>query len=304
MALIRPMQPDDADAVRAVDVQAFASYVQPKGAGGMPLRTRENVLACLALNPEGCFVAEADGLVGYIFSRVWGALGWIGVFGVRPDQHSRGVGHQLLAAAVARLQAAGCTTIGLETMPDRAYNVGLYTRAGFRPVHSTIVLGKPIQGTVQSPPFALLSELGGGALAAAGEVSDAALPGLDYAAEARNAREYAWGDTLLIGWPEPWAVAVVRTVAKREGPGGWPAEIAALAIHPRAQARAGEAVAAVEAFAAAQGLSQARVPVNAANWPALQALLACGFRVEQVALRLLLKGDYCPRGAEFSRWAM
>ena len=50
----RVMQPGDADAVRALDVRAFAPYLQRTvGASAQSLRRRENVLACLALNPGG-----------------------------------------------------------------------------------------------------------------------------------------------------------------------------------------------------------------------------------------------------------
>lgn len=47
---IRQMRVEDADAVRQLDVQAFAPYYERlKGPHTAALRTRENVLACLAL---------------------------------------------------------------------------------------------------------------------------------------------------------------------------------------------------------------------------------------------------------------
>jgi carbamate kinase len=132
--LIRPMLPDDADAVRAADLRAFGPYFQLKRIEHMPMRTHRNVAGCLALYPAGCFVAEEDGIAGYVFSRVWGAIGWIGVFGVTADRPGQGIGGQLLAAAIESLRGSGCTTIGLETMPDSPSNVGLYAGRGFRRV--------------------------------------------------------------------------------------------------------------------------------------------------------------------------
>ncbi len=305
MAVIRPMRVEDVDAVRELDVRAFAAYARRFGPGPNHPRTRENVIACRALNPAGCFVAEEDAPVGYIFSRVWGKLGWIGVFGVAPDRHGHGVGHQLLAAAIAGLQAAGCTTIGLETMPENYYNVGFYTRSGLRPAYATLALEKPVQAPAQPPLVGLLSDLGERGLAAVSEVSRSAIPGLDYAVEARNAQLFAWGETLLIGWPEPWAAAIVRTVAKREGIARCPADVAALAVRAGARERVGEALGAVETFAATQGLQTVRVTVNSADRPTLSTLLTRGFRVVLVALRLMIEGEYgCPPGVELSRWAM
>ncbi len=305
MALIRLMRAEDADAVRQVDVRAFSPYARRFGSGPNPPRTRENVLACRALNPAGCFVAEEGALVGYIFSRVWGSLGWIGVFGVDLERQGRGLGRQLLHAAIGSLRAAGCTTIGLETMPENSYNVGFYARGGLRPAYATLALEKPVRAPLQMPTTGLLSELGEPALRAVSEVSGSAIPGLDYAVEAENARRFAWGETLLIGWPQPWAVAVVRTASKREGMAQWPADVAALAVRAGARERVGEALDSVEAFAASRGLATLRVTVNSADFSTLSTILARGYRVVLVALRLMVQGEYgCPLGVELSRWAM
>jgi len=304
---IRPMHPDDADAVRELDVQAFATYFGGLGRNEpTPPRTRENILACLALDPGGCFVAEASSPVGFIFGRRWGGLGWIGVFCVHPDRQGQGVGRRLLSRAVEHLEAVGCGLIGLETMPGSTYNVGFYARSGFRPTHTTLIVEKAVQMPPGGPPAALLSQLDRGpALAAVTEVSQAALSGLDYAVEASNAAEFGWGETLLVAWPDPWAVAIVRTAAKREGPARAVADVAALAIRGGARSRLPEALQVLEAFAGERGLEQVRLAVNAADWATAEALLARGFRVSHLGLRLLGKGEYaCPPAVELSRWAM
>ena len=305
---IRPMHAEDADAVRALDVQAFGPYYR-RFAGGraVPCRTRENVLACLALNPAGCFVAGAgEELVGFIFSRRWGAVGWAGVFGVHPEKQGQGIGRQLLHRAVAQLEAAGCRVIGLETMPDSTYNVGLYARAGFHPAHPTVVLTKEIEAPVQQPSFALLSRLPTQAgLAIVTEISESAQPGLDCAVEAWNALEHGWGETLLIGQPEPWGAAIVRTRPKREGDVKAVAEVAALVIRAGARERLAEALQAVGSYARQWDLATLRLPVYSADWATLEALLALGFRVWHLGLRLLVRGEYgCPAGVDLSRWAM
>ncbi len=304
---IRPMLPGDVDAVRELDAQAFTGYLRQRGVqDSRPLRTRENVLAGLAINPEGCFVAEADRPVGYIFSRCWGLLGWVGVFGVHPDRHGQGIGRRLLTAAVARLEAAGCTTIGLETMPDSPYNVGLYTSMGFRPGFSTLTLEREVQAPAGDAPFRLLSQLEqGAALAAVTAISQEARPGLDYAPEALNALRFSWGETLLMGWPEPWALAIVRTIAAREGQGETSAAIGTLAIRPAARGRPLEVVQAVESLACERGLRRITVAVNAADWVTLQMLREAGLRIVHLGLRMLLRGQWeSSPGVDHSRWAM
>jgi len=304
---IRPLTPADVDAVREVDARAFApDGCSPSGRVPLPRRTRENILACLALNPSGCFVAKDGSLAGYIFSRRWGALGWIGVFGVDPSWQAQGVGKQLLSRAVAHLEAAGCATIGLETRSDIAYNAGFYTRAGFRLGYPSLVMAKKTEPPAHRPSCALLSALDSQqGLAAVTHISRAALPGLDYAVEAQNALDFGWGETLLVGWPAPWAAAIVRTQPKREGLAEAVADIAALAAVPGTRERIGEVLQAIQAFALERGLTQMALQANAADAEALQALLAQGFRIEQVRLRLFWKGDYPrPRGIEISRWAM
>lgn len=75
------------NAVRQVDVLAFGAWWRglTGGKSELPERTRTNVLACRERDPEGCFVVEEDGrVVGIIFYRTWGGVGWFGTFAVLP----------------------------------------------------------------------------------------------------------------------------------------------------------------------------------------------------------------------------
>ena len=108
----------DADVVRYLDQAAFSAWMQQRGYGEpMPRRTRQNVLGMRARDPDGCFVAQAEGrAVGYVFSRTWGRVGWFGTLGVHPHFQGRSIGRALVHAAVAYLDRRGCTTIGLGTV--------------------------------------------------------------------------------------------------------------------------------------------------------------------------------------------
>lgn len=307
MTSIRLMTVDDIDAVRALDVQAWAAYVHRTTGQRESMRTREHIQACLALNPDGCFVAEDNGLAGYIFSRCWGNLGWIGTFGVHPSQQGEGLGRQLLNAAIASLESFGCTTIGLETMPDSPYNVGFYMHYGFRPVDTMIMLGKNLTSPGTILPFTVLgaSDITT-SLNAIAQIGSSIPPGLDYQGDAQNALTYEWGETLLFGSPDPWAFAIVQTRPTREGPMAkstiW---IHALVIAPHARHRLGEVMQTLEAFALQRDVQHLLVWVDATDWTSSQWFLNQNFRVTRLALRLLLKGQYgTSTGIVLGRWAM
>ena len=87
-------------------------------------------------------------------------------------------------------------------------------RLGFCPVSSTLILEKPTNFSVASITYEKLSLLPKEkALSAISTLSYIVWNGLDYSIEAKNADEYRWGETLLFGWPEPWGIAVIRTVS-------------------------------------------------------------------------------------------
>jgi ribosomal protein S18 acetylase RimI-like enzyme len=306
MSIIREMEINDWERVSELDLRAFNSYYQKTGRALLGAgRTRTNIQAALAMNPEGCFVAEDGGrLAGYIFSRAWGKLGWIGTFGVDPDGHGQGIGQKLLAAAVNQLKGMGCGTIGLETMPDSPYNVGLYARCGFNPVYSTLYLTKPPSAVSSGLPFHVLSQVEErDGLAHITALSQAVNPELDYAREAKNGQEYGWGDTLLIGWPQPWAFAILRTVVLRGEAAQAVCEVTCVVIEPGARQRLGEVLGLIENYAGQKQANQITLPVNSVDADALQVVLANGFRVGRVNLRMICQGEYPRRaGIDLSRW--
>jgi GNAT superfamily N-acetyltransferase len=301
MVSVRLMTREDCDRVVELNSLAFSVYYP----NGRP-RTRENILAALEANPAGCFVATLDGeSVGFIFSRIWGSVACIGTFGVHPDRQGHGIGRALLQAVVDMLQRAGCATLGLETMPNSPYNVQLYTRFGFFPSYPTCYLSKTSDNRLPSPGFALHSQLENSvALTAITHVSAAAWPGADYASEAASARRCKWGDTLLIGWPDTYAIAVVRTISRLQGVDPI-AEVSNMAIMPEARERLGHVLSAVESFVASRNLSEVILPVNAIDAETLQWVLAKEWRVQKIMLRMVYKKTFVPAaGIDLSRWLM
>jgi ribosomal protein S18 acetylase RimI-like enzyme len=307
MLSIRNMKADDWEEVSRLDILAFNYHLKKTGRETrIHHRTQANLMASMALYPDGCFVAETDKMVGYIFSRVWGKLGWIGTFGVNPDCHGRGIGQKLLIRTIERLEQAGCTTIGLETMPDSPYNVGFYTKMGFTPTYPTLHLSKTSKSITSTPSFGLLSEVNGQeAFACITSLSHTGSKQVDYVVEAHNAEKYGWGDTLLFGWPQPYGFAVIRTISTLQGSSQPICGVICAVLEPKSRNRLSEVLELLQSYAYEKKASQITLPVNAIDSGALQEVIRSGFQVDRIRLRMIYQGEYlCPEGIEMSRWTM
>jgi GNAT superfamily N-acetyltransferase len=304
MFSLRPMTLSDLPLVAAIDALAFAA---------LP-RTLRHLEACLQLNPQGCFVATLpqDEVVGYGFSRRWGRVGWIGVLGVRPDQQGRGAGKALVQQITQHLQSAGCDIIGLATEADRPEDVGIYIHLGFVPDPPTLELAKAIT-PVAIPPspesaasFVRIDQVDFKAgLQAVADLSQAARDGLDYRPEVQSATTYGWGDTLLFGWPQPWAFAIVRTESIRADEPDRVLAIVALVMPDQGRSRLSQVLLALEQLARQDHFSRLTIAVNASDPEAVQITANCGFRVEQVEIRMTLGRLLEPsQGVDLSHWMM
>jgi GNAT superfamily N-acetyltransferase len=279
-------------------------------------RTQVNVLASRAMDPEGCFVAEDGGrVVGFIFSRTWGGVGWFGTFAVLPEFQDRGIGQQLVAASLAYLDRDPVRLIGLETMAESAYNLGLYLKLGFRATFPSFRLVKALdQPAAAGTGLSSWSAAGPGMrerwLSDLREATDRILPGLDYAKEIRSAAGHGYGETLvLLDGEAAVGLSTLRLVSAWEGQGEELAIVQALALHP-AHTEVGTLGALLdgsEALARACGKTTIVVPVSACHAWALDQLLARGYRVSGMMVRMTWReGEGWPPAdttVDFSRWA-
>lgn len=82
---------------------------------------------------------------------------WIGGFGVSPESRGRGLGRELLDAAIAAARARGAKRMQLEVLQHNPAAIALYERSGFarsRPLYSFRVdLGKHDPATVRETPL-------------------------------------------------------------------------------------------------------------------------------------------------------
>jgi ribosomal protein S18 acetylase RimI-like enzyme len=318
MVTIRLMREEDADAVREVDAVAFWIWEkQLKGeAAQLYRRTRTNVLVCREKDPEGCFVAEeGDHVVGFIFSRTWGGVGWFGTFAVLPEHQGHGVGQRLMAACLEYLRQDPGRVIGLETMPGSPYSLGLYLRQGFQARFPTLLLSKALeQPTADHADFPRWSQAEAGTrkrwLAELQEATGQVLPGLDYSREITSTARHGLGETLMLTHGvRAVGMSTVWLVSGLEGWGEDRASVQALALHP---GHTGDdtfcaLLDATEALARTHDKQTVAVAVNARHAWALERLLQWGYRVERMAVRMVLKGThdgpYTDGCVDLSRWA-
>jgi GNAT superfamily N-acetyltransferase len=73
---------------------------------------------CLDLQPDGCFVAEDEGVpVGTVTTCIFGSVAWIAMVLVDVTVRGRGIGRRLLETTLAFLDARGIASVRLDATP-------------------------------------------------------------------------------------------------------------------------------------------------------------------------------------------
>lgn len=128
---IKKMTKDQLREVRELDGKCFNRIEK---------RSMKNVTALWEISDGGGFVGEEnDELIAYLFTHRYGNVGTIGPLGVLSDHRKKGYAKEIIAVAITFLQEQGCTTIGLEVLPDKVENIGLYSGMGFQFVQPSVL---------------------------------------------------------------------------------------------------------------------------------------------------------------------
>lgn len=101
-------------------------------------------------DPEGCFVAEADGqVVGFMLGEMRGGefgleepTGWIEVLGVDPERQGSGVGRRLADAMLEHFRDSGAVEVRTLVDEDMGGIADFFAALGFEPA--------PIQAFVKT----------------------------------------------------------------------------------------------------------------------------------------------------------
>ncbi len=124
--LIRPMQPADFAAVRAV-WQAAGLDTRPFGRD-----SAADVMAQLKKWPDTYLVAECEGrIVGVVFGTHDGRKGWINRLAVHPDCQRRGVARRLMATCERALHAQGIEIVAALIEGDHPASEATFRDAGY-----------------------------------------------------------------------------------------------------------------------------------------------------------------------------
>jgi ribosomal protein S18 acetylase RimI-like enzyme len=301
--VIRKMKVDDMVDVKGVDLLSWTDLFERCYGSKVRLspRTDENLLSYLHADPEGAFVAYDDfaGVIGLVFSHVWGATGWLGPLSVLPSYQARGLGKDLLKHSLNYLEDLGCVDIGLETMPESTINLGLYLKVGLRPESMVLMLAKRLESeSLQEEP------VGGVAIERFSEssmqekfksefrrISGALRLGLDYTKEIELAQEFSMGDTVVAtSRGKAAGFCVVHTRARRVNMPA--ASMRVLAIDPSARDDIIEPLlVSAELLAADSGAPEISVGIPSPCRKALDIAFSRGYSVTQSFERLMWIGS-------------
>ena len=122
---IRPMTIADYDAV-------YALWMSCTGMGLNNLDdSREGIERFLARNPDTCFVAEEDGIIGVILTGSDGRRGYIYHTAVHPAHRKRGIGSALVQRTLDALKAIGIHKAALVVFARNADGNAFWEKLGF-----------------------------------------------------------------------------------------------------------------------------------------------------------------------------
>ena len=135
MLIFRPARADELQRAQELVVLSINDLTERHGFGRMAtVRLPEFQLFCLQDDPDGLWVAEADGeIVGFALSWVCGDLWFLAELFVAPGQQGRGIGNGLLARTLEHARKAGATNKSLITFTFNVVSQGLYIRHGLFP---------------------------------------------------------------------------------------------------------------------------------------------------------------------------
>ena len=143
---VRGYTPADAEQFLTVNAAAFAHHPEQGAldAAGLAARVAEPWF-----DPDGLLLGfDAEGLAGFHWTKLVGAVGEVYVLGVAPRAQGRGYGTVLLEAGLFHLREAGADHVVLYVDMAEPVAVRMYESAGFHVAHRD-VLYAPEHGSVQ-----------------------------------------------------------------------------------------------------------------------------------------------------------
>jgi ribosomal protein S18 acetylase RimI-like enzyme len=131
----RPARADELQQAEELVVRSINDLTERHGFGPMAtLRSPDFQLFSLSDDPEGVWVAEADGdMVGFALSWACDDLWFLAELFVAPGRQGLGLGHELLARTFEHAKKTGATNKSLITFTFNVVSQGLYIQHGMSP---------------------------------------------------------------------------------------------------------------------------------------------------------------------------
>lgn len=291
MTRIVKMTADRFEAMDGIDIEAWSDWATKKFGRAMQFPTKKPVYGTyLDGDPDGSFLAldDAGAPVGYIFTRTFGRVGFFGPFGVVPRAQQSHVGKDLVRATVDYMKGRGCTTIGLETMPETAYNLGLYTKLGFRLFTLTLRMQKELPaGSSELPSDVEVTEQPDEALLArVRAISESLEDGLDLSKEVALLRKHPIGACLsyrkageVVGFALCYAFPETVGLYPPSDPENLRVRLLGMQAGRCGQDDLRAFLGAIESYARARSRRTVTIPIYAGYDAGLHTLYGMGYRV-------------------------
>jgi GNAT superfamily N-acetyltransferase len=293
MIKVRRVKKGDLSRMREVMESAFGDFFE-RQLGTRPRQVfggAQYVHHRWLMEPWGCFVAEENEgkIVGVSVAVCWGALGLFGPVAVLTPYQNQKVAQQLVRAAQGFFDENRVTLQGVVTFPysPKHLLVAITARSLERREPAPPV--KPVRGTPEIKRFSTYEESKKkGLLARLRLLTGRIYRGLDLTKEIEIVDGLALGDTLLLEKDgAPLGFAICHTPGVSEAPQG-ALYIKYLVIDParRRPEHFIQLLTACEDFGVNAGCQRIIAPVYTGYWRAYQTLLASGYHVDMLMLRM------------------
>lgn len=156
---IRTYRPEDLPRICAITIEGFEAVsidrnietqFGPVGGRDWAVRKARSVEYDRMMQPDGIFVAEADGIVvGYVttFLDEYARIGRIPNLAVAATHREHGIATALIRHAVEWMRTRGMAMAKIETLEQNARGQSLYPKLGFvevaRQIHYVMPLSRP-----------------------------------------------------------------------------------------------------------------------------------------------------------------
>jgi GNAT superfamily N-acetyltransferase len=302
---VRRVRKGDLARIREVIEAAFADFYE-RQLGSRPRQVfggAQYVNHRWLMEPWGCYVAEENDskIVGASIAVCWGSVGLFGPVAVLTPYQNQKIAQQLLKASQGFFDENRVTLEGVVTYPYSPKHLVLYQKFGFKPKALVAITGKslerrepppparPVRGAPQLYRFSAYEEgKKKNLLGRLRAVTNKLYRGLDLTKEIEIVNGLGLGDTLVL---EKDRVVIGFAICHTPGASEAPQDtvyIKYAAIDPgrRRPEHFAQLLTAAEEFGVAAGCQRIIAPVYTPYWRAYQTLLASGYQMEMLMIRM------------------